>query len=391
MKDEVNHLSDNSQQQTDKVGIDMRLVATTSVDEGALLGKAIINDQGKILLNVGARLEGKILNRLLEFGIDYIYIKDHDTDDLILVNSISDPIRVNAIKTIGETFKQIQLDTKVSHSFVLAQSAKKFKKLISLLLEELQRSKELLNLLSDVFIHDHYIFSHSLNVTLYALAIGIEMKLSPKELEQLGLGAILHDVGKMKVPEEILSKPGRLTGEEFQIIKAHAEEGFQLLRNIPEISLIVAHCAFQHHERLNGSGYPRGLKGDDIHLFGRILGVADVFDAVTSNRVYRPAMLPHEGLEILYSGSGNLFDSKVVDAFRRAVAIYPVGLTVILSDGRKGVVAAQNPGLSERPVVRVLEGNGKRVEPYEIDLKVNLSIMIVSCDTIIKYEYANNY
>jgi putative nucleotidyltransferase with HDIG domain len=373
------------------VGIDMRLVATTSVDEGALLGKAIINDQGKILLNVGARLEGKILNRLLEFGIDYIYIKDHDTDDLILVNSISDPIRVNAIKTIGETFKQIQLDTKVSHSFVLAQSAKKFKKLISLLLEELQRSKELLNLLSDVFIHDHYIFSHSLNVTLYALAIGIEMKLSPKELEQLGLGAILHDVGKMKVPVEILSKPDRLTGEEFQIIKAHAEEGFQLLRNIPEISLIVAHCAFQHHERLNGSGYPRGLKGDNIHLFGRILGVADVFDAVTSNRVYRPAMLPHEGLEILYSGSGNLYDPKVVDAFRRAVAIYPVGLTVILSDGRKGVVSAQNPGLSERPVVRVLEENSKRVEPYEIDLKVNLSIMIVSCDTIIKYEYANNY
>lgn len=369
----------------------MRLVATTSVNEGALLGKAIYNDQGQILLNVGARLERKILNRLIEFGIDFLYIKDPDTDDLLLSNSISDELRVNAIKSIGETFKQIQNDRMISHSFVLEKSARKFKKLISMLLDELQQSRELLNMLSDVFLHDHYIFSHSLNVTLYALAIGIEMKLSPKELEQLGLGAILHDVGKMMVPEEVLAKPGRLTAEEFQIIKAHAEDGFQLLRNIPTVPLIVAHCAYQHHERLNGSGYPRGLKGDEIHLFGRILGVADVFDAVTSNRVYRPAMLPHEGLEILYSGSGTLFDPKVVDAFRRAVAIYPIGLTVHLSDGRTGVVAAQNPGLSERPVVRILEENGLRAAPYEIDLKINLSLMIVGCDTILNHEYANNY
>ncbi|HAQ06792.1 MAG TPA: hypothetical protein DCR24_04410 [Bacillus bacterium] len=368
----------------------MRLVATTSVGEGSLLGKAIYNDQGQVLLNVGARLERHILNRLVEFGIGYVYIKDPDTDDLILSNSISDDLRLNAIKTIGVTFKQIQEDTKITNTFVLDKASRDFKKLIQVLLEELSSSKDLLNLLSDVFNHDHYIFSHSLNVTLYALAIGIEMKLTPKELEQLGLGAILHDVGKMKVPEEILSKPGRLTGEEFQVIKAHAEDGFQLLRHVPGVPLIVAHCAYQHHERLNGAGYPRGLKGEEIHLFGRILGVADVFDAVTSNRVYRPAMLPHEGLEILYSGSDSLFDPKVVDAFRRAVAIYPVGLTVILNDGREGVVAEQNPGLSERPVIRVLEENNQRVVPYHVDLKTNLSLMIVSCETILKYQYANN-
>lgn len=231
----------------------MRLVATTSVDEGSLLGKAIYNDQGHVLLNVGAVLERNILNRLLEFGIDYVYIKDSDTDDLILSNSISDELRINAIKTIGMTFRQIQEDTKISNTFVLEKASRNFKKLIRTLLEELSSSKELLNLLSDVFNHDDYIFSHSLNVTLYTLAIGIEMKLSPKELELLGLGAILHDVGKMKVPEEVLFKPGRLTGEEFQVIMKHAEDGFQLLRNIPTVPLIVSHCAYQHHERMNGS------------------------------------------------------------------------------------------------------------------------------------------
>jgi len=366
----------------------MRLVATAYAEEGALLGKAIYNDQGQVLLNVGARLEKRILDRLVDFGIDYIYIIDKETEDIKLMNPISDELHVQAIKTIGAAFKQIQKDKKFAHSFILEKAYRSFQQLIKSLLEELNRSKELLNLLSDVFLHDHYIFSHSLNVTLYALAIGIELKLPPKELEQLGLGAILHDVGKMMVPEEILTKPGRLTAEEFKIIKAHAEDGFELLRKVPAIPLVVAHCAYQHHERLNGAGYPRGLKGESIHLFGRILGVADVFDAVTSNRVYRPAMLPHEGLEILFSGSGTLFDPIVVDAFRKAVAIYPVGLTVNLNDGRKGVISGQNPGFSERPIVRVLEENHIKVVPYEVNLKSNLSLMITSCDTILTFEYA---
>lgn len=369
----------------------MRLVATSSAEEGALLGKAIYNDQGQVLLNAGAKLERKILNRLLEFRIDYIYIMDPATDDIELVSPISDELRLHAIKSIGTTFKQLQLDTKVANTFTLEKASRDFQRLIKVLLDELTSSKELINLLSDVLIHDHYIFSHSLNVTLYTLAIGIEMKLPPKELEQLGLGAILHDVGKMKVPEEILLKPGRLTAEEFEVIKAHADDGFELLRKIPSVPLIVAHCAYQHHERMNGTGYPRGLKGREIHLYGRILGVADVFDAVTSNRVYRPAMLPHEGLEILYSGSGTLFDQQVVDAFRRAVAIYPNGLTVILNDGRKGVVAGQNPGFSDRPVIRILEEHSEKVIPYHVDLKSSLSVMITSCDTIMRYDYANKY
>lgn len=371
--------------------MDMRLVATTSVAEGALLGKIIYSDQGQILLNEGVRLERKILDRLLDFGIDYLYVKDPETDDIVAKSSISDAVRLKAIRTIGDTFKQIQQDTKIANSFVMEKATKDFKKLIQMLVDELYNSKDLLNLLSDVFSHDHYIFSHSLNVTLYSLAIGMEMKLSPKELEMLGLGAILHDVGKMKVPEAILAKPGRLTEEEFEVIKNHAEDGFQMLRNIPELPLLVAHCAFQHHERLDGSGYPRRLAGDEIHKFALILGVADVFDAVTSNRVYRPAMLPHEGLEILFSGSGTLFDPKVVDAFRRAVAIYPVGLTVLLSDGRKGVVEGQNPGLSERPVIRILEENDQPVPAYQVDLKVQLNVMIVSCETFLTYKYANNY
>ena len=122
----------------------------------------------------------------------------------------------------------------------------------------------------------------------------------------------------------------------------HPEEGFKLLRKTQAVPLLVAHCAFQHHERLDGKAIQEGFKESKIHDYAKIITVADVFDAVTSNRIYRAAMLPHEGLELLYSGVEKQFDTNIVKAFHKAVAIYPVGITVELNDEQKGVVVKQN-------------------------------------------------
>ncbi|MFD2444506.1 HD-GYP domain-containing protein [Bacillus sp. CGMCC 1.16607] len=363
----------------------MRLVATNTVKSGTILGKPIYNEKGQILLNEGVELAELVITRLLYLGIDYIYIKDKMTDDIIVNDSISEKVRKEALTTIELTFKELYTSPKKSQTFIMEKSSKKFTNLIRDLLTELKNNPNLLNLLSDVFTYDNYIFTHSLNVTMYTLAIGLELKLPQKDLEILGLGAILHDVGKMKIPEPILFKNGRLTEEEYEEVKKHAEAGFKMLKTVQTLPLLVAHCAYQHHERMNGSGYPRGITGNDIHLYGKIIAVADVFDAVTSNRVYRNAMLPHEGLEILYAGSDILFEPKIIEAFRKSVVIYPNGLTVELNDGRKGVVSAQNFGLSERPIVRILEEKGHHVpEPYELDLKIELSLIITNCDTTMK-------
>ncbi|MFE8702330.1 HD-GYP domain-containing protein [Cytobacillus sp. FJAT-54145] len=359
----------------------MRLVATEFVEPGSILGKAILNDKGQVLLNEGVELGEKVIQRLQEKGISYIYIKDEATADISFKSAISEELRKEAMNTIESTFAQVQKESSISSSFVIEKASQRFTEVIRHLLSEIKNNRDLLTLLSDVYTYDNYIFTHSLNVTMYSLAIGMELQLRPRELELLGLGAILHDVGKMKIPAEILLKPGKLTEEEFFEVKKHPEEGFNILRNVQTISLLVAHCAYQHHERMNGSGYPRGIKGADIHEYGRIIAVADVFDAVTSNRVYRRAMLPHDGLEILFAGVGSLFDQKVVEAFRRAVAIYPVGITVELNDGRKGVVSKQNVGVSDRPFVRILEENGQTVEPYELDMCAELTVVITGCDT----------
>lgn len=358
----------------------MRLSITESLTPGERLGMNIYNERGNILLSEGLTLTQKMINRLVSLNIPFVYIQDSRTDDIIPKPPISMELRREAIHTIESTFLEIKKGGKVDSAFTIAQAAETFTHLVRNIMEELNNSNELLTLLADVYTYDDYIFTHSFNVTLYALALGVELNLQKKQLQILGLGAILHDVGKMLVPVEILRKPDKLTEEEFEEIQKHAEYGFHLIKNVYTVSLIVANCAYQHHERLDGSGYPRGVRGDEIHYYGKIIAVADVFDAVTSNRVYRKGMLPHEGLEILYAGAGTKFDNPIIEAFRRAVAIYPNGLVVELNDGRKGIVSAQNAGIGDRPIVRILEENNKQLaNPYEVDLRTNLHLLIKKC------------
>ena len=365
----------------------MRIVQTAYLPSGAILGKSIVDMQGRTLLHKGVQITDWHIKRMQKYNIPYVYIDDSDTSHIVPEDIIPDKLRRGAIGTIKQTFEKMQGEIHQSKSMVIENAAITMSKLVDQLTEELKGHDDLFHIISDIYTFDHYIFNHSLNVALYSLAIGLELKLKPDVLKTLGLGSILHDVGKMAVPEEILFKPGKLLEEEFQIIKRHSEEGFNILRQVHNLSLLVAHCAYQHHERLDGSGYPRGLKNNEILYMAKIIAVADVFDAVTSNRVYREAMLPSEALELLYAGAGTKFDVEIVDAFKRAVAIYPIGITVELSDGRKGIVSRQNTGYSDRPVIEVYERNGESLPfRYEVDLKHQFDVTVIKCDTTFKQD-----
>lgn len=363
----------------------MRLVSVNSLQAGVCLAKPVYNEHGFTLINKGIPLTARMIEKLDSLGISYVYIEDERISHIGVSSSISEELRKEAVSFVESSFNQIVNESKTTQSFLLEKSMKGVMGLVRNFIQELKKNENVLNLLADIYIYDDYVYSHSMNVTMYALALGMELKLSENHLELLGVGALLHDVGKVLVPIDILDKPGKLTAEEFEEVKKHPEYGFELLRKVPTLSLLVAHCAYQHHERLDGSGYPRGLKGNHIHLFGKILAIADVYDAVTSHRVYRKAMLPHEGLEVLYAGAGTLFDKQMVESFRKAVAVYPVGLGVVLSDGRKGVVSRQNQEMSDRPHITILEhSNGEKLEtPYEIDLMKELHIVITECDTTV--------
>ncbi|MCA1055532.1 HD-GYP domain-containing protein [Rossellomorea aquimaris] len=359
----------------------MRLISTRALRPGMVMATTVYNVRGNALIQRNVAITDRMIYRLQELNIQYVYIEDSLSAGIMATETVPTRVRQEAVTGIEAVFRRID-ETKVPKNLVvLEDSARQLKSIIDVVLKEIKGNDDLLTVLTDVFTYDSYVFHHSFNVTLYTLSIGIELRLSPRQLEELGIGAILHDVGKMLVSEEILMKPGKLTEEEFEEVQKHTEHGFDILRKLQSVSLMVAHCAYQHHERLDGSGYPRGLKGDDIHPFAKIIAVADVFDAMTSNRVYRKAMLPHEALEILFAGSGTLFDKNVVEAFRRSVAIYPNGMVVELNDGKKGIVTDQNKGLTERPVIRVLEDKGEMLtSPYELDMKHELDKVIIGFD-----------
>ncbi|OKL37248.1 hypothetical protein BLL40_06640 [Domibacillus mangrovi] len=362
----------------------MRLVAVSSIKEDVKLAKNVFNNKGNVLLKTGATLTTSILNRLQMLGITYVYIEDGRTDDIWIQPVLTEETRREAIQVMTEAFGQVQQDLATeSIRFSFHKIEKKFYSVVRDIIAQIRDRREAIDLLTHLYVHDDYVFSHSLNVTIYTLALSMKMKnLTAKQTEEIGIGAMLHDVGKMIIPSHILKKPSRLTEEEFELVKKHTEYGFELLRKESSLPLTSAHCAWQHHERLNGTGYPRGLKGNEIHVYGKMIGVADVYDAVTSNRVYRRAMLPHEGMEILYAGSGSQFEKDYVEMFRRAIVMYPTGLTVWLNDGRKGVVSRQNEYISDRPLLLILEENGTDVQdPYEVDMTADQTLFITETDT----------
>lgn len=346
----------------------MRLVRTESIKKGSVLGQTIYNEKGTPLIRQGVKLTEAMINRLQALNIGYVYVDDRLTEGIVIESTIPNDLRFEAIQEVKSLFTKISTTNLQDRSYVLAEEKDRLTSVIKDIVEEINHKDKALLMLADMFVADTYTFQHSLNVALYSIALGKKLNFNQRQLGELGLGAILHDIGKVFIDDEILQKPGSLTDEEFKIMQSHTELGFNFLREHTELPSVVAHCAYQHHERLDGSGYPRQLEGDDIHLYAQIIGIADVFDAVTSDRVYREALLPHQGLEILYADAVYKFDPKLVELFKQSIVVYPNGITVELSDGRIGIVAEQNNNLCDRPIIRIIEEDGMRVDPYTINL-----------------------
>ena len=180
--------------------------------------------------------------------------------------------------------------------------------------------------------------------------------MTDEELKKLSQAALLHDIGKTCLPVEILNKPGKLAPEEYEEIQKHCRYGYNLLKNNPDISSVTRNAILSHHENENGTGYPRQLSGDKIHKFAKIIHIADVYDALTTKRVYKDAMNPSEALEYLMSQIEIMFNKEMVATFLQYIAPYPLGVTVELSNGKPAVVVQNNRDMLSRPKVRLFDG-----------------------------------
>lgn len=245
------------------------------------------------------------------------------------------------------------------------------RKLVTQLADEVIKNPDALVWLTHLRTRDEYTATHCVNVAILALTFGRSLGLEEKALHQVGLGALLHDVGKMKIPDGILNKPGRLTKGEFEIIKGHPRHGHKMVEHDENLDSAVLDIVLHHHERLDGGGYPKGLVDYQIDPSVRITSIVDVYDAITSDRCYHDGVTPAKAMENLFAWSEGNFDYNLLQSFIKCLGIYPIGTVVKLSSGESGVVVATDEERRLQPVVLlVLNARG---EPYEPRRLVNMS------------------
>lgn len=349
------------------------------VEPGDVISKTIFQENGNVLLGAGMELTARYIQRLRNMGIDYLFIEDPLTEGITPEEPISDATRSAAVSEVYETMNAFKSNDLSKGKIIAPNIGKNFKDIFGSIMSDLSSRENIIVNLSSIHSLDSYLFQHSVNVAVLAGIIGLAKGLNRYQLEELGIGALLFDIGMTKMPEKLLNRTEKLTKEERALLETHPKEGFDILRKYHDISLVSAHCALQHHERYNGSGYPRGLMGNDIHLYAQIVGLADMYDALISPRPYRKRYRTSEAIEFLFAAGGTYFDHELIKLFCSHISIYPIATMLLLNTGQT-VVVVQNSELAlHRPVVRVVrEADGSVPKtPYQFDLKNELHITIV--------------
>ena len=264
-----------------------------------------------------------------------------------------------AKETVSSIFKDIRLGKSLQ-----ADGAQKT---VNAIIESVIEDKDALLCLLKMKTQDEYTVKHSINVSIISLAFGRDLELGENDLQILGLGTLMHDIGKARIPLEILNKPGRLTDSEFEIMKHHVLLGKNMLEEMGHFHPQAMQLVLEHHERKNGRGYPVGLKEDEISLFGRITAIVDVYDAITSQRVYQGPVSPNEAIKRIFEWSAQDFDQSLVERFIKSIGIYPAGSLVEINQSDIGMVLATNQENTLRPFVLVImDSNKQKYRPPRI-------------------------
>ncbi len=348
----------------------MRIIPVNRLKSNMELAKPVYH-KNSILLNIGVNNLHLYKKKLLSYGINYIYISDEYSRDIVINDIIKDETRQKGKLIIEKTLNDISMNNEIDINNV--------KNVISDMVNNLLGQNNVLLNLIDIKSYDSYTFAHSVNVAAISILIGQLMNIPEKKLIDIGIGAILHDVGKILIPQEIINKTGDLDDEELQIIRDHPRLGYNYLKEYTNISPLSRIIILSHHERLDGSGYPKGLNDEEIHKYAKIVAIADVFDALTSDRIYRNRWSINDVVDYFMSNVNIKFDQIMVEHFIRNVAIYPNGMTVVLSTGQKAIVKEQNRYFPMRPVVRLIEeaDNSTVKNDHLINLMEELDIIII--------------
>lgn len=342
----------------------MRFVHVDFIKEGMILAKPLLGKNEELLLNKGVMLSASYISKMKLMGYNGIYIEDELSKDIEVDDVVDENMRFEAVKTIKDIFLNIEEGKGIPRHIYMSLTST-----IDDIVESILENKDAVINIIDLKTFDNYTFYHSVNVCILSIVIGKALNLNKKQLYNLGLAAILHDIGKTFIQKEILNKAEKLSKEEFEIIKTHPLKGYSYVRDNFDVPAVSYVGILHHHERYDGSGYPKGIAGKKISFFGRIVSVSDVYDAITSDRPYRKALPSFEAIEYIMGNSGIAFDPKVAKVFTQKIAPYPVGTSVRLSNNTVGLIVENHEDCCTRPKIKIFMHGDKEVEPYYIDLK----------------------
>lgn len=288
----------------------MQKIRIEKLSPGMVLARSIYATDGRMLVREKTKLSESLLERLKTLGLPAAYIQtmvQSEADEVV-----SEITRVDLIKSLSKLEKTARFGKKLD----LLQS----KQPLFALIDEVNRNRsQPLTDFPDIRLRDDYLYGHSVNVCVIAVKLGLKLGYNSLKLAELAVGTLFHDLGMTQIPLNILNKTTPLSEEEIERIKTHPETGYKLLKSNFGVSNVAAHIAYQHHERYDGNGYPRRLTGRKIHEFARIAAIADVFDSMTTEKLYRPAQSFQETVTYITSKSGTEFDPELVEILLKII------------------------------------------------------------------------
>lgn len=349
------------------------------VTPGMKIDQAIIDRAGRVLIARRTILEDFHIDALKQMGVAGIYIGEGEEDPAEAISDrqelppamqktyekikVKDPAKVQ----ISESVRS-RVATGIQYLYQDTQSAdftNASKSITDDLMRAIEENDAVAVDIGALKVSDEYTFKHSVDVATMSMIIARRYGLDSNEVYEIGIAGLLHDIGKSKIPNEILNKAGKLTDEEFAMMRQHSTYGYRILEPKPDLSNAIKMGVLQHHEKINGCGYPLKVTGDKIHKFARIISVADIYDALVTERPYKKPFSPRDAVEMLMSMTAEL-DIEALRCFMESVILYPVGSDVELSNGEKARVVENIPHAVLRP--RVLGLTTGRVYDLATDL-----------------------
>ena len=373
-----------------------------SLKSGMKVAKPVYSVNGNLLVGRDLILSESFIQKLSDMEISSLFIQDGHTDDIIPFENVSDVLRESTVKSLKDLFQFIKEITekelkdksdKVIENFISSEKFK-FAFLKTPAFEQIKNNlneiiiqlinREMMIGIDPIKTKSNYKYEHLFDVAVVSIMIGLKMGLREKALRELGFGCLLHDIGEMFIPQEILNKPSKLTSEEMEKIQTHPMTGYKLIKNIPGIGVMSAMVALQHHEKQDGTGYPRGLHGrkftgttnepNTVHIFGSITAVAEIYDALISDRPYRKAFPREKVIDYIRNMKDKNFNSEILGKFLDITPFYPDGTIVRVSskkyyDNYLGVVIEINDDKPDRPKIRLIYNqNGESIDPIDVNL-----------------------